>query len=309
MDMKIDGKDPQRICMIGFGEAARAFVSGWALADRVSAYDIKLRDASQASAMADACRSAGVDGHAEPGAALRDASLVFCLVTADQVLDATSAAAPHLSPGAFWFDGNSCAPGTKRAAARLVAEAGGNYVDVAIMAPVHPKLHETPLLLSGEAAEQGSSLLAELGMHPEMTGGGVGSASAIKMIRSVMIKGFEALTAECLLAARRAGVEDRVMASLQSSDPSFDWPARTAYNLDRMMVHGSRRAAEMREVAATLRELSLPDRMAAATATWEEEIGSLKLETGKASFVERADRILAARQAAADDRPTDATPA
>ena len=301
--MSAEGNGRQRICMIGFGEAARAFADGWGLAGRVAAFDIKSRDAALADEMERACRAAGVDGHAEPGPALSGAGLVFCLVTPDQVLAATGEAAPHLSPGAFWFDGNSCAPGTKRAAARLVAGAGGNYIDMAIMAPVHPRRHRTPLLLAGEAAASGAGLLATLGMHPELAGSETGAASAVKMIRSVMIKGFEALTAECLLAARRAGVEDKVIASLQSSDPGFGWPERAAYNFDRMMIHGSRRAAEMREVAATLRELALPDRMAAATAVWQEEIGRLKLEAGKGSLVEHADRVLSAMEAAGDDQP------
>ncbi len=160
------------------------------------------------------------------------------------------------------------------------------------MAPVHPRLHETPLLISGETAEAAAGLLARLGMHAQSVGERVGEASAIKMIRSVMIKGLEALTAECLLAARRAGVEEKVIASLQSSDPGIDWPARAAYNLGRMMVHGRRRAAEMREVAATLRELSLPDHMAASAARWQEEIGRLRLGEGNGGFVERADQIL-----------------
>ena len=117
-------------------------------------------------------------------------------------------------------------------------------------------------------------------MVPAVAGPRVGDASTIKMLRSVMVKGLEALTAECLLAARRAGVEGAVLASLQASDPGFDWTARSAYNLERMMVHGRRRAAEMREVAATLRELGLPDRMAAATADWQAELGALGLAGG-----------------------------
>lgn len=306
--MTTDGTDEQRICMIGFGEAARAFVRGWGPRARVSAYDIKSRQEAEAAAMDAAYRGAGVSGHAAPGPALRDASVVFCLVTADQVLAATGEAAPHIAPGAFWFDGNSCAPGTKRAAAALVAAAGGVYVDVAIMAPVHPRLHEVPLLVSGDAAAAGADLLAGLGMHAGIAGERVGNASAIKMIRSVMIKGLEALTAECLLAARRAGVEEQVIASLETSDPDIDWMARGIYNLERMMVHGSRRAAEMREVAATLRELSLPDRMAAATAQWQEEIGRLRLKARDEGFTGRADLILAALRETPPGQSSDPLP-
>jgi 3-hydroxyisobutyrate dehydrogenase-like beta-hydroxyacid dehydrogenase len=134
--------------------------------------------------------------------------------------------------------------------------------------------------------------LAALNMDWRVAGPMVGDASSIKMLRSVMIKGFEALCAECLLAARRAGVEDAVLASLQASDPGWVWHERGAYNLERMMVHGARRAAEMREVAATLRDLGLSDRMAAATAQWQHQIAALHLPGGPDDLADRADRIL-----------------
>uniref|UniRef100_UPI0018EF1966 DUF1932 domain-containing protein n=1 Tax=Paracoccus binzhouensis TaxID=2796149 RepID=UPI0018EF1966 len=214
------------------------------------------------------------------------------LVTADQALAAAKAAAAALPPGLLWLDGNSCAPGTKRRAAAAIEAAGGRYVDMAIMAPVHPRLHRTPALLAGPHAEAALAALAPLDMALAVEGPRVGDASAIKMLRSVMIKGFEALTAECLLAARRAGVEQAVLASLQASDPGWDWAARGAYNLERMMVHGARRAAEMQEVAATLRELGLPDRMATAAAAWQQEIAALDLAGGPDALADRADAIL-----------------
>lgn len=285
-----------RIAMIGFGEAGRAFVSGWGetARGRVAAHDIKAADPAQAPAMAAAAAERGIACHALPAEALDGAAVAFCLVTADQALAAAEAAAPHLPPGTLWLDGNSCAPGTKRAAAQAIEAAGGRYVDLAIMAPVHPRKHATPALLGGPHADAALDILAPLGMNLRKAGERVGDASSIKMLRSVMIKGFEALTAECLLAARRAGVEEAVIASLQASDPGWDWAARGAYNLERMMAHGARRSAEMREVAATLRELGLPDRMASATVDWQAQIAALGLPGGSDDLADRADRILAA---------------
>jgi 3-hydroxyisobutyrate dehydrogenase-like beta-hydroxyacid dehydrogenase len=178
------------------------------------------------------------------------------------------------------------------AAERLIVAAGATYVDVAVMSPVYPGRHRTPLLVSGAASGDAAQRLSNFGMKARAVGDKVGQASSIKMLRSVMIKGFEALTAECVLAARRAGVEDAVIASLQASDPGVDWLKRSAYNLERMMVHGKRRASEMREVAATLRELGLPDRMAVATAEWQAQIGDLDVVTEDDSLDARADSIL-----------------
>ncbi len=274
-----------RMAFVGFGEAGQAFCGGLQ-PQAARAYD--------RAPLADRYAAAGVAGGSDPAAALEGAGLVFCLVTADQALAAAETCAPHLTPAALWLDGNSCAPATKRRAAAVIAAAGGRYVDMAIMAPVHPLRHRTPVLLAGPDACAAAAVLDTLGMAASVVAGPVGAASAIKMIRSVMVKGVEALTAECFLAARRAGVDAAVIGSLAASDPGIDWPAQGAYNLERMMVHGARRAAEMAEVAATLRELGLPDRMARATMDWQAQIAALGLAAGPAVLDERADRILRA---------------
>lgn len=277
----------ETLAFIGFGEAAGAFAGGIdrrGLA-RLAGFDLRDRSAPM--------RDRDVEPATGRGAALAGAGAVWCLVTADRALAAAQECARHLAPGTLWLDGNSCSPGTKHAAAQVIEAAGAQYVDVAIMAPVHPQGARVPLLVAGAGAQGAAALLASWGMNPAVAGDTVGAASTIKMLRSVMIKGLEALTAECVLAARRAGVEAAVLGSLQRSDPGFDWVARSAYNLERMAAHGTRRAAEMAEVARTLRELGLPDRMASATVDWQAQIGALGLALPD-GLGERADALLAA---------------
>ncbi len=285
---------PARAAFIGFGEAATAFLSGWAEGRpaMVRAYDVKTDAPETRDAMRARYEAHGVEEAAAPAAALAGAEVVFCLVTADQALRAAEAA-EGLKPGALWFDCNSCAPGTKRRAAEAISAAGGRYVDVAVMAPVHPRRHRTPLLISGPHAEAAEAALLALDMTPAIAGGEVGRASAIKMLRSVMIKGLEALTAECFLAARRAGVEAEVIASLEASDPEVGWRRRGAYNFERMMAHGARRAAEMREVAATVAELGLGGGMSRAAAEWQDLLAATGAAPGEDDLIARADALLA----------------
>lgn len=262
---------------IGFGEAGRAIAQGWGqtVCSGVAAYDLKIAT-GESAAIRHACTETGITCAADPAAALAGARHVLCLVTADQAVAAARQAAPYLQQGAIWYDGNSCAPDSKRVAAAIIEAAGALYVDMAIMAPIHPRLHRTPLLIAGP--REALAFLDRMGMDFRWRGSEIGSASAVKMIRSVMIKGVEALSAECLLAAGRAGVLEDVLASLQASDPGTDWRARADYNLERMMQHGLRRAAEMREVALTVSALGLPDSMASATADWQQRIGELGLK-------------------------------
>lgn len=233
----------RKIAVVGFGEAGRAFASGWTRGGDIviAAYDLKLADPAAASPVIRACRDLGVAAEPTSAAALAGAGLVFSLVTADRAAEAAAESACHIEKDALYLDCNSCSPVTKAANAEVIEAAGGCYVDVAVMAPVLPLGYRTPLLVSGPHAERALSVLAALGMQATLAGERVGHASAIKMMRSVIIKGLEALTAESMLAARKAGVEDSVVASLQASDPGIDWARRLAYNLERMMVHGARR--------------------------------------------------------------------
>ena len=235
------------IAFLGFGEAAQAFLAGWRTKGdfkaRICAYDIKtdsnnseVRTAKRADYAA-----AKVLGASTAAEAVTGAEAVFSVVTPDQAHEAAIAALPGLAKGAFLFDCDSCAPQTKLRTAQEVEAAGGRYVDVAVMAPVHPRLHRTPLLISGPHVEAASAALASLGMSARIYEGPVGAASAVKMIRSVMMKGLEALVCECVLSGRKAGVIETVLDSLDETYPGFDWKKRSAYMLERVMTHGLRR--------------------------------------------------------------------
>ncbi|WP_339109881.1 DUF1932 domain-containing protein [Thioclava sp. GXIMD4216] len=282
-----------QLTLIGFGEAAQAFAKGWN-APRgfdLGCYDRKMGGAERATVLERAA-ALSVTAQDSPEAALSGAQIVLSLVTADQAVHAARDYAPFLRPEALWLDCNSCAPSSKTQAAGYVQAAGGRYVDVAVMAPVYPKLHHVPLLVSGPHAASALPYLQALDMRATLAGPEIGAASSVKMIRSVMIKGMEALSAECLLAARRANLTDAVIASLQASDPDTDWAARGNYNLERMMVHGTRRAAEMEEVAKTLADLGLPNDMAQAVTRWQRAVGSLGLGAGKDGLESRSTAVL-----------------
>ena len=272
------------IAFLGFGEAAQAFLEGWrtrpGFAARVTAYDIKTdsSDAAVREGKRADYAAAGVMGAASAAEAVAGAQLVFSVVTADQAHAAALAALPGLPAGAFFLDCNSCAPQTKARSAEGVEAAGGLYVDVAVMAPVHPRLHRAPLLISGPRAPAAAVALRTLDMAATIHDGPVGSSSAIKMIRSVMVKGIEALICECVLAGRKAGVDEVVLASLDETFPGFDWKTRSAYMLQRVMIHGVRRAAEMREVALTVDLLGLDSAMSRASVEWQQKVGDLKLD-------------------------------
>ena len=268
------------LSFIGFGEAAQAFTAGF-LKDNVAsdlcAYDIKT-DGPEAAAFTDLYTSKGIKGCLSSEDACKGADAIFSLVTAEEAERAACTAAEIELANSFFFDANSCAPDTKRRSGKVVEAAGGRYVDVAIMTPVHPKLHKSPCLIAGPHAEAAALKMGEIRINVQVAGPDIGDASTRKMIRSIMIKGLEALTLECLIAARKAGIEDEILHSLHTSYPGFGWPDKANYMLERVMSHGNRRAAEMREVVKTLHDLGVAADMTTGSVAWQSKVGALGLD-------------------------------
>ena len=291
------------LCFIGFGEAGQAIAGGLREAgvERISAWDI-LFPHEEGERLKHAADAIGVRCAASAANAVRGAEIVISAVTAASSIEAVQSVASHLDGKPLLLDINSVSPGRKQEAGRLLGDAA-RYVDVAVIAPIHPARHQTPMLIAGPHAEAATPMLGTLGMRVTFAGAEVGAAAAIKMVRSVMIKGIEALTLECFLAAARAGVVDEVAASLKNNYPGLDWSKVVPYNLERMASHGERRAAEMEEVAETLRELGVEPLMTAGTIKRQREMGEIGNQQSVRGVLKK-DRaaMLNAISAAARDR-------
>jgi 3-hydroxyisobutyrate dehydrogenase-like beta-hydroxyacid dehydrogenase len=122
------------------------------------------------------------------------------------------------------------------------------------------------MLLGGARAAELALALKAWGMDATPVSDRLGVASAIKMCRSVMIKGLEAIVIESYTTARAYGVEEHMIPTLFETFPGIDWNKQGAYFFSRVAQHGKRRAEEMREAANTVRETGFEPFMAAATA-------------------------------------------
>jgi 3-hydroxyisobutyrate dehydrogenase-like beta-hydroxyacid dehydrogenase len=261
-----------RITVIGFGEAggifARAFVA--AGVPRVATYDLKFDAPDGASAMKQAAKEAGIVPCDSASVAALGADVILAAVTASSALDAATTAAGYIEPGQVYLDINSVSPGTKREAAERIESAGGRYVEAAVMASVPPYGVRVPMLFGGKWGRMLAEHLEPLGMQIEVFDRDVGYVSAVKMCRSIMIKGIEALVVEAMTTAFEYGVEDQVIASLDETFPGLDWEKQAAYMASRVVKHGRRRAEEMREAAKAVADVGLDPLMASATAERQE---------------------------------------
>jgi len=265
----------ERVAFIGFGEAGGML--GSALASKgvqVSMYD-RLLDGGEphADAMRDKAKKAGVRAAPDLAQALAGAQLVISAVTAASDVEVAEAVSRCITQDQTYLDINSVSPHTKQHGQRCIEAAGAHYVEAAVMAPVPPYGLKVPMLLGGTTAEALAPRLQALGFNARAVSAKVGVASAAKMCRSVMIKGIEALSVECLAAARHYGAEEIVLASLKETfgkmQNDTDVPG---YLISRVAEHGRRRAEEMREVAQTLRDAKLDPLMSEACAKLQDGV-------------------------------------
>ncbi|HTW23371.1 MAG TPA: DUF1932 domain-containing protein [Candidatus Baltobacteraceae bacterium] len=258
----------QRIALVGFGEAGG--ILGHDLAKQgigVAFFDILLRSKKGRAAMLAKAAASGARAKETLRDAVRDAELVISAVTASSAPSVARDAAKLLAAGQFFLDINSVSPATKRKEARHFEKSEGHFVEAAVMAPVPPQRIKVPMLLGGKCAAALAARLQATGMNATAVSDQIGVASAIKMCRSVMIKGLEALAIESLFAARRYGAEDAVIASLDATFPSMGWKDKLPdYLISRVAEHGRRRAAEMREAALAVADVGLAPLLTERTA-------------------------------------------
>jgi len=250
--------DPKRwrVALVGYGEVGRILAEDLRAQDvLVSACDLKVGAGD--TALVRHAADFRVPLFVDHATAIEGADLIISAVTASQTVVAAQSCTYDIAAGAYFLDFNSASPNAKKEAARMIGDAGGRYVEGAVMTSVPPHRSKVPLLLGGPHADALAPALSALGFAPRVGAAEFGVVSATKMCRSVMIKGLEAMVIESFVAARAYGVEDEVIASLQETFPGVDWQKQGSYFFQRVIEHGQRRAEEMREAAQTVRDAGL----------------------------------------------------
>lgn len=247
--------------IIGFGEVGSIFANGLGAkpgVNGVRVWDVLFAEDSPAG---QAARQKADEAGFERAAAASDlcegSDLLLSAVTASNDLAVALEVSPSIRPGTLFVDFNSASPGTKQRAAQAIEGAGGAYVEAGVMTSVPPYGIRVPMLLGGARAAEIAQTFNQWGMDARAISTEIGVASAIKMSRSIMIKGLEALVIEAFANARAYGVETHVLATLAETFPQMNWPEQGAYFFSRVVQHGKRRAEEMREAATTVAETGI----------------------------------------------------
>jgi 3-hydroxyisobutyrate dehydrogenase-like beta-hydroxyacid dehydrogenase len=199
----------------------------------------------------------GVTRAQEPGSAVAAADLVLSLTTAAAARAAATGVLPALRPNAIYADLNTAAPALKRELAALVPR----FADVAVLGPVPVRGLGTPVLASGASATAFADALAPFGMPVEVVSGNPGDAAALKLVRSVFMKGVAAAAIESLNAADALG--EREWAERQLAEVLG--PDLLERFVEGSRLHAARRVDELDAACELLRSLGIEPQVAAAS--------------------------------------------
>jgi len=289
------------ICgFLGFGEVASRFAQRLhERGARVLAYDVLLDRPGGRDVLVSRAIGPAPDFPALPELTAR-ADIVLSTVTTDVALSAAKTCVPLLRAGQVYVDLNATSPSVKRETASVIAPSGADFVEGAILSAIGVAGADAKVLLCGARASELAAVLSKLGLNAHAYGIEIGKASSFKMLRSVFSKGIEALLIECLLAGRRAGIEqalwEEIVATMDAAsfdDVGGNWVRTHA------TAH-ARRSHEMRQVADVLRELRVDAPMTAATLALFERSTRIALKDAFPAPPASAAEVIAALDARID---------
>jgi 3-hydroxyisobutyrate dehydrogenase-like beta-hydroxyacid dehydrogenase len=261
---------------VGYGEIGSTLGAGLRTAglQQIASYDKYAFDGPFADLIQSRAHEAGVT-LVRSNKELADAvDLVFSVTPGSASLESAEAFAPHLNASHTFLDFASATPKVKMGVAERLSRTGALLGDGSIMGT--PKNgYSMQMLSSGPAGQRVVDLLVPWGMKIDYVGDKLGMASGIKIIRSVLIKGIEALTDEMLLAARQYGIDEAVLASA-SKTLARPWIDTVESLTPSGVIHAKRRAEELEMSAEAVEDAGVEPIMARAVVArlrWKEQLG------------------------------------
>ncbi len=254
-----------RVLVLGLGEAGSYLAQALRAAKKTPsllAYDAAIAS-PEAAALRKKASALGLDLREDIGEWVGAVDFVLSLVPGSAAVTAARRLRPVMKPGAVFVDLNSITAAMVREIAALLDGSGIDLVDGAVLGNFRAG-GRVPVLLAGARAEEVRNLLAGDMFKPECIAGQPGDASAIKMLRSVLMKGLEALFVESLVAAEVQGLRPAFMQAFGDLD---ERPFATTMEVQTVthLVHAARRLGEIERVQSILQADGVDDTMTEAS--------------------------------------------
>ena len=268
-----------KVGLIGYGEVGSTLGAGLRARglQHVSSFDIGAFEGPYAALIQGRAREAGVPLLRSVAELVVEADVVVGVTPGSASVTSAAVLAPHLGAQHLFIDIASATPRVKKEVAAALSGSGASVADGSIVGTPRDGL-ALPILASGPAAEAVRDALVPWGMRIEGVGPELGTASAIKILRSVLIKGIEALLDEMMLGARRYGLEEAVLASASRTLMSRPFPDFAGNLITTGVIHAQRRSEEAAMAAEALADVGIEPIMTRSTAARLSWVNALALK-------------------------------
>ena len=266
------------IGFIGFGEAAYCIALGFSQngTTGIRANDTMMNHPVMGQQVHARAAEAQVELVEDPKEVARWADVLFAAVPSSFTMDVCNTVKDELRPGQIYADVSASTPATKIAIWDKIKDTGVLFADAAMLGSLPQDKHRVPITASGNGAVAFKAAMEPLGMRITLAGDKAGSASAIKLVRSIFMKGIASLMIETMQAADAYDVSDQIVASLSKSLDGIPFTK----HLDRLVtgtaIHCTRRAAELKGSIAMQEESHLAPEMSAAAKHVHEALAPYK---------------------------------
>ncbi|MDQ6835049.1 MAG: NAD(P)-binding domain-containing protein [Actinomycetota bacterium] len=241
------------IAFLGFGELGTSLAGGLARSGRHVLRAYARSHANPTPAIEQRLRSAGTELCTTLAAAVEGADAILAAVPGSASVALAALCAPHVKHGALYVDFSSSAPEDKRRCELSLAVADALYVDAAVLGTVAVSGPEVPILAAGPGAGELVAMVTSDGLRVTAIDAPTGQAALVKLLRSIYLKGRDALIVEMMLVTRRYGLEELVASSIGGPGETVAFSALAERVLRGVALHAERRAQEL-AVACELAE-------------------------------------------------------
>lgn len=269
-----------KLGFIGFGEAAFELSVGLKQEglEIIFAHDVMLDHPTFGPQIKGRAIQAQIELLASPEEVLDQVDVVMVAVPADKAYEVSELLKPHLKKGCIYVDVSASTPAVKQKINNTIQEKNAFFVDAAMLGPLPVYKHKVPISASGNGVDQLISLMTSYGMNITKVSENPGDASAVKLIRSIYMKGVAALCLELLEAAHELNVEELVLDSLSETLDSKSFKETMNRLVTGTSIHALRRSIELDGSIQMLETSNLNSVMSKAAKNKLEALARLNLK-------------------------------
>ncbi len=255
-----------KIGFIGFGEAAFCICDGLREqgVNGIVAYDTLANHETMGELVRNRARQTGVTLYETADKIVQEVDVLFVAVPSSYTLDVCRSIVAALRKGQIYADVSASTPQVKKQVWALLENTGVLFADAAMLGSLPQDRHRVPITASGNGAKAFFDAMTPHGMRITCVEGGAGAASAIKLVRSIYMKGWAALMIEMLQAADAYNVSETVVNSISQSMNGIDFTTHLKRMVNGTAIHAKRRSAELKGSIQMLKEGRLDDTMTVA---------------------------------------------